>query len=72
MSIINRFQFTNDGPIIALQLENEYFGAFWLQHSEDYLRYLYNITRESGFRELLFTSDPGFAGTGNCASSWYF
>jgi len=44
-----------------LQLENEYFGAFWMAHSARYLRYLHTITRESGFAQLLFTSDPGFA-----------
>lgn len=64
MKIINKYQFTgkeNTGPVIMLQLENEYFGAFWMEHSAEYLRFLQQITRDSGFKELLFTSDPGFA-----------
>ncbi|KAJ6224706.1 hypothetical protein RDWZM_003251 [Blomia tropicalis] len=60
LSIINQFQFTNGGPVIAFQIENEYFGSFWIEHSAEYLQLLYNITRNQGFRELIFTSDPGF------------
>ena len=40
-----------------LQIENEYFGAP-IEHSLVYLEYLRNITRETGFTQQLFTSDP--------------
>lgn len=40
-----------------LSVENEYFGAPQ-NHSLVYLEYLKNFTRQSGFTQLLFTSDP--------------
>lgn len=49
------------GPVILVQIENEYFGAFWMEHSADYLRFLLDLTRQSGYQGLIFTSDPGFA-----------
>jgi beta-galactosidase GanA len=57
-SIINEFEFSNGGPIIALQLENEYGGI----HNNDdleYITFLKNTVRKNGFKGLLFTSDPG-------------
>src|SRR5690625_3287306 len=42
-----------------LQIENEYFGATYLEHSAEYLQFLLNTVRTSGFKELIFTSDPG-------------
>ena len=41
-----------------LQLENEYFGPA-IPHSPEYLRFLHDLVVNSGFKELLFTSDPG-------------
>ena len=67
MEIINRYQFWSPGskgggPVIMLQLENEYSQYLSsVSQSRDYLRYLYNITKSSGFNGLLFTSDPGDA-----------
>lgn len=59
MAIVNRFTFSkNGGPVIMLQLENEYFGPS-IPHSPEYLRFLHDIVVDSGFKELLFTSDPG-------------
>lgn len=57
--ILNRFQFSkNGGPIIALQIENEYFGAP-INHNLGYLKELKNIiAEENNFTELLFASDP--------------
>ncbi|KAJ6224721.1 hypothetical protein RDWZM_003266 [Blomia tropicalis] len=55
-SIINSHQFTKGGSIIALQIENEYGSQ--INHNLAYLTYLKNLTRQSGFKELLFTSDP--------------
>lgn len=58
MAVVNRFQFSKGGPVIALQLENEYFGPA-IPHSPEYLRFLHDLVVGSGYRELLFTSDPG-------------
>ena len=61
LNIINQYQFTNSGgPVIAIQIENEYFGSAptYIPIDLKYLQYLYNFTRASGFNGLLFTSDP--------------
>ncbi len=48
-------QIGRGGPIIAVQVENEY-GSF--DHDKDYLRRIYDTLRESGFTDsLLFTVD---------------
>ncbi|KAH9388479.1 Beta-galactosidase-1-like protein 2 [Tyrophagus putrescentiae] len=66
--ILNRYQFTNGGPIIMLQIENEYFGPP-MNHSLKYLETLKNMTRELGFSQLLFTSDPSPAAKRNPVKS---
>jgi beta-galactosidase len=62
ITVIKNFQFTsNGGPIIALQIENEFsnFGDTVDNPSDaDYLKALENFVRKNGFNELLFTSDP--------------
>ena len=60
LKIINRYQFTkNGGPVIALQLENEYSGNLHhIDHSKEYLNFLRNTVINSGFKEFLFQSDP--------------
>ncbi|XP_050293543.1 beta-galactosidase-1-like protein 2 [Anthonomus grandis grandis] len=55
-TIIAPLQFTNGGPIIAFQVENEY-GNTW-NHDPDYLRSLVQIFRNNDINELLYTSDP--------------
>lgn len=56
MKIVNRFAFTRHGPVIGLQLENE-FG--WSDDSgPKYLNFLRDFVRGSGFAELLFVSSP--------------
>ena len=45
---------TKGGPIIGIQVENEY-GSF--AADKDYLNYLANLTRELGIDTMLFTSD---------------
>ncbi|CAG7717941.1 unnamed protein product [Allacma fusca] len=53
-------QFTRGGPIIGLQIENEY-GSFDAV-SKDYVQYLVDLVKSLGFnRTLLYTSD----GVGN-------
>ncbi|KAL1509805.1 hypothetical protein ABEB36_004486 [Hypothenemus hampei] len=54
--IIAPLQFPNGGPIIALQVENEY-GNTW-NIDADYLKSLAKIYRDNGITELLYTSDP--------------
>ena len=58
LEIINEYQFTRGGPIIALQFENE-FGV--LSHDKDrqYFEFMRNIIEKSGFKELLFNCDSG-------------
>ncbi|CAG9772540.1 unnamed protein product [Ceutorhynchus assimilis] len=55
-SIIAPLQFTNGGPIIAMQVENEY-GNTW-NHDPDYLRTLAQVFRSNGITTPLYTSDP--------------
>ncbi|CAL8085951.1 unnamed protein product [Orchesella dallaii] len=56
-------QFTRGGPIIAIQIENEY-GAFSPRSSE-YLQFVRDLYNQHGFNESLhFTSDNSFGGSG--------
>jgi len=58
--LVTELQFsTNSGPIIAVQVENEY-GAFgYDDHPRDkaYLQHLANKLKALGIKEMLFTSD---------------
>ena len=58
LSIVNDFQFTKSGPIIALQFENEFHGKNSLADPK-YLQYLKDIIDRSGFKELLINCDSG-------------
>lgn len=51
---IARFQCTNGGPVIALQIENEY-GSYG--NDKDYLNFLADKMQENGINVPLFTSD---------------
>ncbi len=58
LSIFKDFEFSkNGGPIIAFQLENEY-GGVRNENDREYLYFLKDTVVKSGFKELLFTSDP--------------
>ncbi|CAG2110712.1 unnamed protein product [Medioppia subpectinata] len=67
-AVVQDFQFTTKGgPIIAVQIENE-FGSFGNTakhiHDSNYMKYLGIIARNHGIKELLFTSDgPGRHGS---------
>ncbi|XP_057663214.1 beta-galactosidase-1-like protein 3 [Diorhabda carinulata] len=68
LELIKPLQFTKGGPIIALQIENEYGNTNDHIHPVDinYLKILKRILRKNGIVELLFTSDTpsnGFSGT---------
>ncbi|KPM02861.1 fantom protein [Sarcoptes scabiei] len=56
--ILTEFQFHKGGPIIAVQFENEYSAEPWINNDPQYIKALYDIIKKSGFKELLFTSDP--------------
>jgi beta-galactosidase len=60
-AVVKKFQFSsNGGPIIALQIENEFggYGNTITNHNDaEYLKALENNLRKNGFNELLFTSD---------------
>jgi beta-galactosidase GanA len=59
LSIFKDFEFSkNGGPIIAFQLENEY-GGVRNENDREYLYFLRDTVVKSGFKELLFISDPG-------------
>jgi beta-galactosidase len=63
MAVVKKFQFSsNGGPIIAMQIENEfssYGNTIKNQNDAEYLKALENIVKKNGFNELLYTSDPG-------------
>ncbi|XP_050313034.1 beta-galactosidase-1-like protein 2 [Anthonomus grandis grandis] len=68
LALVEPLQFTKGGPIIALQIENEYGNVKEEGKPIDtaYLEALKHIYRENGIVELLFTSDTpsnGFQGT---------
>lgn len=45
-----------------LQIENEYFSIpVKIDARKEYLLFLHDIVAKSGFKELLFTSDPSAA-----------
>lgn len=51
---LRRLQYTEGGPVIAIQLENEY-GAYGNDH--EYMRFLQKKYRDGGITVPLFTSD---------------
>lgn len=65
---IGRFLYTNGGPIIMVQLENEY-GSYKTCDNE-YLKQLYDIGRRHlGSNIILFTTDGASVGNLRCGSS---
>ena len=54
---VNRFQTTQGGNLLMMQVENEY-GSF--SADKDYLRAIVNIMKEQGVDVPLFTSDGGW------------
>eukprot|EP00794_Sanderia_malayensis_P010739 gene10739-11888_t len=54
MPILERFQFSHGGPVIAFQIENEY-GSYG--SDSQYMKYLKKAFLKRGITELLFTSD---------------
>ena len=54
LPLLAKEQITNGGPIIAMQIENEY-GSYG--RDKKYLRYLRDLMRQNGIDVLLFTSD---------------
>uniref|UniRef100_T1JF70 Beta-galactosidase n=1 Tax=Strigamia maritima TaxID=126957 RepID=T1JF70_STRMM len=59
LAMVVDLQFTYGGPIIAVQIENEYgsFGPNTIPRDKQYLRYLKQIMEKAGIIELFFTSD---------------
>ncbi|XP_060527163.1 beta-galactosidase-1-like protein 3 [Cylas formicarius] len=58
--ILEKHQFTNGGPIIAFQVENEY-GAT-LNYDKAYLRAIKEMFIDHGIKELMFTADSPLLG----------
>jgi len=55
-------QFVRGGPIIGIQIENEY--GYFDKTDKTYLQYLVDLYKSSGFnRTLLYTSDGAWPGT---------
>lgn len=54
LPILAPLQLSNGGPIIAIQIENEY-GSYG--RDKQYLRFLRDLIKTNGITELLFTSD---------------
>lgn len=64
LALVEPLQFTRGGPIIAVQIENEYGNVKEEGKPIDtaYLEALRDILKENGIVELLFTSDTPSAG----------
>lgn len=64
LALVEPLQFTKGGPIIAVQIENEYGNVKEEGKPIDtaYLEALRNSLRNNGIVELLFTSDTPSAG----------
>lgn len=52
-----RYQFTHGGPVLMVQIENEY-GSY--SEDKDYLRLIAQLMRDNGVDTPLFTSDGGW------------
>ena len=57
LNVINEYQFTKGGPIIALQFENEFRGL-WKQGDWEYFQFMRQVIENSDFKELLFNCEP--------------
>lgn len=59
---VRDLQVTHGGPLLMVQMENEYSLVSWGNHGNiDYLRSLKKIFRQAGFDVPLFTCDPFLA-----------
>ena len=58
LPIVNQYQFTKGGPILALQYENEY-GGINNNNDLEYFNFMKDTIDKSGFKELLANCDPG-------------
>jgi len=56
LEILNKYQFTKGGPIIALQVENE-LGGIYNAEQREYMTFLKDTITKSGFNELLFINN---------------
>jgi beta-galactosidase len=54
LNVLKPYQSTNGGPIIAMQIENEY-GSYGTD--QDYLKHVRDVMVDNGIEVLLFTSD---------------
>ncbi|KAJ3664570.1 hypothetical protein Zmor_000126 [Zophobas morio] len=61
LSLLAKYQFTNGGPIVAFQVENEYGNS--PTNDKVYLQQLYDIFKHYGIVELLVTADSPKRGT---------
>ncbi|XP_066141163.1 beta-galactosidase-1-like protein 2 [Euwallacea fornicatus] len=61
LPILEPLQFTKGGPIIGLQVENEYGSTG--NNDSAYLEALVKLYRDNGIKELLYSSDSPFSGT---------
>ncbi|XP_046384129.1 beta-galactosidase-1-like protein 2 isoform X2 [Ischnura elegans] len=59
LPLLTDLQFTRGGPIIAVQIENEYggFGKTSDPRDKDYLKFIKNAYEDNGLEGLFFTSD---------------
>ena len=59
LPLVTGLQFTVNGPIIAVQVENEYGNFGYGDHPRDtaYLQHLMDKMKEMGIKEMFFTSD---------------
>ena len=61
LPLLTDLQFTKGGPIIAVQVENEYGSA--PTKDLEYIRQVHDLLRDQGIVELLVSSDGASAGT---------
>src|SRR5882757_2752006 len=59
MAVAKRHQFTNGGPIIEVQIENEFGNTRSNKGNMIYMNFLKNTLSKFGIHELMFTCDPG-------------
>ncbi|CAG2110045.1 unnamed protein product, partial [Medioppia subpectinata] len=56
LAIIDEYQFTKGGPVIAMQFENE-FGGIHSANDKEYFQFMKNTIEANGFKELLTNCD---------------
>ncbi|SFM18735.1 glycoside hydrolase family 35 protein [Salibacterium qingdaonense] len=68
LPVLKTYQYSEGGPVIAFQIENEY-GAYG--DDKTYLEAIRRMYHEHGIRELLFTSDgPDMSKPGSLRDEW--